>query len=148
MKQQRPRARKTKKRSSDEKQPKKSPRIAVGWGRAGSQHRPGLFIRNYLTQHSEGSCADVFHALHDNLKLINRERIEIGDRPIRGCTYNSFARYWHWYKLASLIEPVNRREASIYPFLEERVFYRLTEKGKAEEMAWQDPVRAAHPEFA
>ena len=36
---------------------------------------------------------------------------------------------------------------TIYDFLEKWVFYKLTDKGKAEEEAWQDPVRAAHPEF-
>jgi len=41
----------------------------------------------------------------------------------------------------------DKREPAIYDFLEERVFYRLTDKGKVEEEAWQDPVRAAHPEF-
>jgi len=29
----------------------------------------------------------------------------------------------------------------------ERVFYRLTDKGKTEVRAWKDPVRRAHPEF-
>jgi len=49
--------------------------------------------------------------------------------------------------LLGLVEPIDRREPAIYGFLEERQFYRLTERGKAEEKAWQDPVRAAHPEF-
>ena len=81
------------------------------------------------------------------MERINRERVEIGEMPIRGSTYNSFAKYWHWFKLLGLIEPVDRRESSIYSFLEERVFYRLTDKGKAEVEAWEDPVRTAHPEF-
>ena len=99
-------------------------------------------------QHPESSCADVFHALRENLEIINRERIEIGEKPIRGCTYNSFAKYWHWFKLAGLIEPTGRQEPAVYAFLEQRQFYRLTAKGQSEEAAWQDPVRAAHPEFA
>ena len=78
---------------------------------------------------------------------INRERLEIHEEPIRGGTYNSFAKYWHWFKLLGLIEPVDKREPAIYSFLEERQFYRLTAKGEAEEEAWQDPVRVAHPEF-
>jgi hypothetical protein len=45
------------------------------------------------------------------------------------------------------VEPIDRREPAIYDFLEERVFYRLTAKGKAEERAWEDPVRTVHPEF-
>ena len=98
-------------------------------------------------EHSEACAADVFYALRENLEGINRMRIETGEKPIRGCTYNSFAKYWHWFKLLGLIEPVDRREPAIYAFLEERQFYRLTDKGKAEEEGWQDPVRAAHPEF-
>ena len=95
----------------------------------------------------ETCCADVFYALKEDLRRINRERVEIGDKPIRGGSYNSFAKYWHWFKLLGLIEPVDRREPAIYDFLEERQFYHLTDKGKAEVEAWQDPVRAAHPEF-
>jgi len=124
------------------------PNIGVPWGRGASEHRPGLFARDYLMQHPESSCADVFHALRENLELINRERIEVGEKPIRGCTYNSFAKYWHWFKLLGLIEPVDRREPAMYAFLEDKQFYRLTAIGESEEVAWQDPVRAAHPEFA
>ena len=123
------------------------PNIAVPWGRGASEHRPGLFARDYLMQHPESSCADVFHALRENLKVINKERVEIGERPIRGGTYNSYAKYWHWFKLLGLIEPVDRRESAIYDFLEEKQFYQLTTKGASEEAAWLDPVRAAHPEF-
>ena len=74
-------------------------------------------------------------------------RVEIGDMPIRGCTYNSFAKYWHWFKLLGLIEPVARREPATYSFLKQRQFYRLTDKGKAEISSWEDPVRVVHPEF-
>lgn len=98
-------------------------------------------------QHSESSCADIFRALRENLEGINRMRVETGEKPIRGCTYNSFAKYWHWFKILGLIEPVGRAERSIYDFLEEKQFYRLTDNGQAEEEAWQDPVRAVHPEL-
>ena len=95
----------------------------------------------------EACAADVFYALRENLEGINRERIETGEKPIRGCTYNSFAKYWHWFKFLGLIEPADRTEPPIYDFLEERVFYRLTDKGKAEARAWEDPIVVAHPEF-
>lgn len=121
--------------------------MAVPWGRAASEHRPGIFTRDYLMRYPESSCADVFRALRENLEAINRERIDIGERPIRGCTYNSFAKYWHWFKLLGLIEPANRTESSIYDFLEEKVFFRLTDRGRGEVRAWEDPVRAAHPEL-
>lgn len=121
--------------------------MAVPWGRAASEHRPGLFAKDYLMQHPESSCADVFNALRENLRGINRLRVETGEKPIRGCTYNSFAKYWHWFKLLGLIEPTDRQEPAIYGFLERRQFYQLTAKGESEDQAWQDPVRAAHPEF-
>jgi len=98
-------------------------------------------------QHSEGSCADVFSALRENLERINRLRVESGEKPIRGCTYNSFAKYWHWFKLLGLIEPTGETKPAIYGFLKHRQFYRLTAKGESEEAAWLDPVRSAHPEF-
>ncbi len=123
------------------------PNMAVPWGRAASEHRPGIFAKDYLLQHPESSCADVFNALRENLRHINQLRVEIGERPIRGCTYNSFAKYWHWFKLLGLIETVGRREPAIYDFLQEKQYYRLTAKGKSEVEVWQDPLRAAHPEF-
>jgi len=49
--------------------------------------------------------------------------------------------------MMGLVEPTGRHEAAIYNFLEERHFYRLTDKGKAEVRAWEDPVVVAHPEF-
>lgn len=121
--------------------------VGVPWGRGASEHRPGLFIKRYLMEHGEACAADIFSALRENLERINMMRIGIGEKPIRGCTYNSFAKYWHWFKILGLIEPVGREESSIYGFLEEKQFFCLTDKGKAEEEAWQDPIRAAHPEF-
>lgn len=121
--------------------------MTVPWGRGASEHRPGIFSRDYLMQHQECSCADVFSALRENLQRINRLRSETGETPIRGCTYNSFAKYWHWFKLLGLIEPVDRREPAIYGFLEKKQFYKLTDRGISEEAAWLDPVRAVHPEF-
>lgn len=129
------------------REPPKPPQIGVAWGRAASEHRPGLFAKQYLAEHGEACAADVFYALRRNLEGINKERIEIGEKPIRGCTYNSFAKYWHWFKLLQLVEPVDRREVSVYDFLEKRVFYRLTDRGKVEVRAWEDPIAVAHPEF-
>lgn len=140
-------AKKTNGKPSEKNQQRNPPAIAVGWGRGASEYRPGMFTKQYLEGHGESSCADVFHALRENLERINRERTEIGEKPIRGCTYNSFAKYWHWFKLAGLIEPTGRQEPAAYDFLEKKRFYRLTTKGEAEEEAWRDPVRTAHPEF-
>ena len=142
-----PRIKKARKEPTGERKPRNPPKITIPWGRGASEHRPGVFIKAYLVGHGEACCADVFYGLRENLERINRERVEIGEKPIRGCTYNSFAKYWHWFKLLGLIEPVDRREASIYPFLEERVFYTLSDKGKAEARAWEDPITVVHPEF-
>jgi hypothetical protein len=138
---------KMRKISGNDKGRSKPPNMSVSWGRGASEYRPGLFTKQYFVERGEGCAADVFYALRENLEAINRERIEIGEKPIRGCTYNSFAKYWHWFKLLGLIEPANRTEPSIYDFLEEKVFYRLTDKGRGEVRAWEDPIRAAHPEF-
>ena len=122
-------------------------RMTIPWGRAASEHRPGLFTRQYLTEHGEVCAADIFYALRENLEHINKSRIEIGEKPIRGCTYNSFAKYFFWYIMMGLVEPTHRREPAIYDFLQERHFYRLTDKGKSEVRAWEDPIVVAHPEF-
>ena len=146
MKERRPRIRKAEKEPSKERK-RNPPQITGFWGRGASLYRPGLFTKKYFVKHGEACAADVFYALRENLEGINRERIETGEKPIRGCTYNSFAKYWHWFKLLRLIEPVDREEPAIYDFLEKRQFYRLTDTGRIEEAAWQDPVRRAHPEF-
>jgi hypothetical protein len=140
-------SKKAKKQPSREKRQSDPVRISVGWGRGASEYRPGVFSKHYLAQHGEGCCADIFFALKNELKRINQERVEIGDKPIRGCTYSSFSKYWFWFKQLELIETTDRQEPAVYPFLKQRQFYRLTTKGEAEEAAWQDPLRAAHPEF-
>jgi len=147
MKENRRRIKKAKKEPTGERKHGNPPQVTIPWGRGASEHRPGLFAKAYLLEHGETCAADIFHALRENLEAINKMRIEIGEKPIRGCTYNSFAKYWHWFKLLGLIEPVDRREAPIYDFLEERVFYHLTDKGKAEVRAWEDPIAVSHPEF-
>jgi hypothetical protein len=106
-----------------------------------------LFTKKYLEEHGEGCAADVFSTLREELKRVNKERVEIGEKPIRGCTYNSFAKYWHWFKILGLIESTGKTGAAIYDFLEKKRFFRLTDKGKIELKAWEDPIMAAHPEF-
>jgi len=147
MKQERPRIRKAKKEPTRERKPKNPPQISIPWGRAGSPYRPGIFTKKYFEKHGEACCADVYYALSEELERLNKGRIEIAEAPFKRPNYSSFARYFHWFLILGLIERTDRREAAIYDFLEKRVFYRLTDKGKVEEEAWQDPVRAAHPEF-
>jgi hypothetical protein len=147
MRESRPRIKKATKEPTRQRKPKNPPEITIPWGRGASEYRPGLFTKPYFEKHEEACCADVFAALREELKRVNKERGEIDEKPIRGCTYNSFAKYWHWFKLLGLIEPVNRTKPSIYDFLEQKVFYRLTDKGRGGVRAWEDPISVIHPEF-
>ena len=103
--------------------------------------------KQYLVKRGETCAADIYYALSREIERMNKERIETGEKPFRRPNYSSFAKYFHWFKLLGLIERTDRKEPAIYDFLEKRVFYRLTDKGQAEVRAWEDPVRAAHPEF-
>ena len=143
----RPRIRKSRKEPTRERKPRNPPQITIPWGRGASDYRPGLFTKKYFEKHDEACAADIYYALSQEIEHLNKERIEIGEPPFRRPNYSSFSRYFHWFLILGLIERTDRREPAIYDFLEKRVFYRLTDKGKAEVEAWQDPVRAAHPEF-
>jgi DNA-binding PadR family transcriptional regulator len=138
---------KARKKLSNDKGDRKPTKMSVPWGRSASEYRPGLFIKQYFVEHGETCAADIYRALSEEIERLNQERIEIVEKPFRRPNYSSFSRYFHWFKLLGLIEPVDRREPAIYDFLEQRVFYRLTDKGKTEVRAWEDPVRVAHPEF-
>ena len=123
------------------------PNISVSWGRGASDYRPGIFTKQYFSRYGESCCADIYYALSREIERLNTERIEIGEKPLRRPNYSSFSRYFHWFLILGLIERTDKREPAIYDFLQKRVFYRLTEKGKTEEGAWEDPVKTAHPEF-
>ncbi|GAH23958.1 unnamed protein product [marine sediment metagenome] len=107
-----------------------------------------MFTKKYFEKHGEACCADIYYGLSEEIQRLNKERIEIGEKPFERPNYSSFSRYFHWFLILGLIERTDRREPAIYDFLEKRVFYRLTGKGKSEVSPWKDPVRAAHPEFA
>ncbi len=147
MKQSRSRIRKAKKAPIGEGKPRNPPQITGFWGRGASEYRPGLFTKQYFVEHEEACCADIYRALSDEIERLNQERIEINERPFRRPNYSSFNRYMHWFLILGLIERIDRREPAIYDFLQKRVFYKLTEKGKAEVRAWEDPITAVHPEF-
>jgi len=150
MKQQRPkrpRIKKARREPTRERKPRNPPQITLPWGRGASLYRPGIFVKEYFVEHEEACAADIYYALSREIERLNKERIEVGEKPFRRPNYSSFAKYFHWFKLLGLVEPVDRREPAIYDFLEQREFYRLTDKGKAEVKAWEDPVRVAHPEF-
>jgi hypothetical protein len=147
MKENRRRIKKTRKEPTRKRQNKNPPQVSIPWGRGASAWRPGLLIKKHFEEHPETCCADAYYDLSQQIESLNKERIEIGEKPFRRPNYSSFAKYFHWFKLLGLVELIDRREPAIYDFLEERVFYRLTAKGKAEERAWEDPVRTVHPEL-
>ena len=138
---------KMRKISGNNKGRSKPPNISVSWGRGASEYRPGLFTKQYFVEHGEACAADIYYALSQDIERLNRERIEIGEKPLRRPNYSSFARYFHWFLILELIERTDRRELAIYHFLKKRVFYKLTAKGASEEAAWLDPTRTVHPEF-
>ncbi len=121
--------------------------LSVAWGRGASEYRPGLFTKQYFIKHGEACAADVYRALGEEIERLNKERMEIGEKPLRRPNYSNFSRYMHWFLILGLIERTDRREPAIYDFLQEKVFYILTEKGRAEVRAWEDPILVAHPEF-
>jgi hypothetical protein len=147
MKDQRPRIRKAKKAPTRERKLRNLPQITIPWGRAASLYRPGKFCKAYLLEHGEACAADIYYALSKEIERLNKERIEIGEAPFRRPNYSSFSRYFHWFLILGLIERTDKREPAIYDFLQKRVFYKLSGKGRVEVSGWQDPVRTAHPEF-
>ena len=147
MKENRPRIKKVKKGPNRERKLRNPPQITIPWGRGASEHRPGLFTKQYFEKHGETCAADIYYALSREIERLNEGRIEIGEKPFQRPNYSSFSRYFWWFVLLGLIEPVDRYEAAIYPFLRQRHFYRLTGKGKAEVKAWEDPISVRHPEF-
>lgn len=138
---------KTQKGTSNDRGRPGPPNMSAPWGRGASEYRPGLLTKGYLVEHGEACAADIYYALSQEIERLNKERIEIGERPLRRPNYSSFSRYFHWFLILGLIERTDKREPTIYDFLQKRAFYRLTEIGKAEAKAWEDPVRAVHPEF-
>ena len=142
----RPRIKKAK-APSKERKLRNPPQITIPWGRGASEYRPGLFTKQYFEKQGEACAADIYCALSEEIQRLNKERVEVGEKPFDRPNYSSFSRYFHWFLILGLIERTDRREPAIYDFLERRVFYRLTNKGKTEVRAWEDPVRAAHPEF-
>jgi len=138
---------KTQKSSGNDKGRSKPPNMSVPWGRGASEYRPGLFTKQYFEKHGEACAADIYYALSKEIERLNKERIEIGEAPFRRPNYSSFSRYFHWFLILGLIERTDKREPAIYDFLQKRVFYKLSGKGRVEVSGWQDPVRTAHPEF-
>jgi hypothetical protein len=123
------------------------PKITIPWGRSASEYRPGKFAKRYFIEHGEACASEIYYALSQEIKVLNEERIGIEEKPFRRPNYSSFSRYLHWFLILGLIERTDRREPAVYDFLQQKVFYTLTETGRAEVRAWEDPIAATHPEF-
>jgi len=147
MKEKRPRIRKVRKEPTRERKRKNPPQITGFWGRGASEYRPGIFTKRFFVEHDEACAADIYYALSEELERLNAARAEIEEAPFRRPNYSSFSRYFHWFLILGLIERTDKKEPAIYVFLQERVFYRMTAKGKAEVTAWEDPISVRHPEF-
>jgi len=144
MKEQRTRIRKARKEPARERKLRDPPKITIPWGSGASEYRPGLFTKQYLEKHGETCAADIYRGLTEEIERLNKERIEIGEKPLRRPNYSSFSRYFHCFLILGLIERTDKREPAIYDFLEKRVFYKLTDKGKAEVRAWEDRLLQEH----
>jgi len=137
----------TQKSPSNDRSRREPPNMSTPWGRGASEYRPGLFTKQYFVERGEGCAADVYYALSQEIRHLNAARVEISEAPFRRPNYSSFSRYFHWFLILGLIERTDRREPAIYDFLQKRVFYMLTDKGRAEVRAWEDPISVRHPEF-
>ena len=147
MKPQKPRVKKARKEPTQGQGTKNPVRVTTPWGRGASDYRPGLFTRQYFVEHGEACAADIYYALSEEIERLNKERIDIQEKPLKRPNYSSFSRYFHWFKLLGLVESTDRFEPAVYDFLQEKHYYRLTEKGKVEEAAWGNPIKIAHPEL-
>lgn len=147
MKQQRPGVKKAREEPTRERKRRYLPQVSIPWGRGGSSYRPGLFTKHYFEKHGEVCAADVYRSLSEEIERLNVERVQIEEKPIRRPNYSSFSRYFHWCLIMRLIRRTNKREPAAYDFLHNRVFYRLTSKGKSEVRAWEDLISVRHPEF-
>jgi len=147
MKEQRPRIKKSRKPTRERKVKNPPMQVTIPWGRGASEYRPGLFTKRYFEEHGEACAADIYYALSQEIERLNKERLEIGEPLFRRPNYSSFSRYFHWFLILGFIERTDRREPAIYDFLEKRVFYTLTDKGRAEVRGWEDPISVKHPEF-
>ena len=147
MNENRPRIKKTRKEPTRKRQNKNPPQITGFWGRGASEYRPGIFTKRFFVEHGETCAADIYRALAEEIERLNAARAEIEEAPFRRPNYSSFSRYFHWFLILGLIERTDKKEPAIYGFLQERVFYRMTDKGKAEVTAWEDPIGVRHPEF-
>ena len=103
----------------------------------------GIFIRDFLQQHSESYSSEIHKAYKESYRGLKTQK----KRTYRLCTYNSFMTYVSKLILTGLVKRTGKTEESDnlkaealdYP---ERVYIKLTIKGKrAPTFIWQHPLR-------
>jgi DNA-binding PadR family transcriptional regulator len=98
-----------------------------------------LFIRDYLLEHGEACPYDIVKALRGEKEKEEKRRV----------SYQNIRNYFYLLRKLGLIEPSGRVEPSSKPFLQPKIFYRLTKKGLStdpESLEWLDPHRALYRE--
>lgn len=128
--------------------------------------RPGRFIKSHLERHGEASVAQMHRAYTGRIRGENYERRQLGRRDLlRKPTYHSFYNYFRVLRMLGLVElvgemAVDPEEMSAWQRLgfAERLdgdwvvqegarqrLYQLTQKGRTEEEAWDNPWQALYP---
>ena len=118
--------------------------------------RTGLFIRQYLLDHTEESVAVMHRALKEQITMENQRRTR--SERLRGPTYSSFLKYIHNLARLGLVELSGHEEPAEFVATDKLVqirggsggkvvpsvrrFFRITAKGRSEVRAWQNPIKA------
>jgi len=123
--------------------------------------RPGQFIKTYLENHGSASVAELHYFYKGEIEEENIRRKQLGEKAFHVPVYHSFYGYFRNLITLELVERVGERTAKDFRGpIEEFAFvertdsrwkviqgarerlWQLTEKGKFEITAWNDPLRA------
>ena len=122
--------------------------------------RPGIFIKEYLSEHGQASIAEMHQAYSRRIKEENVLRKQLRKKTISSATYHSFYSYFRAIFSLGLVERIgDSAEGIAIPAAAEMGFaervggkwkvvkgarerlWRLTGHGHAEVTAWRDPWR-------
>lgn len=116
--------------------------------------RTGAFIKAHLEAYGPSSISDIHKALKDAIRMERRRR-----HRLRGPTYHSFYQYFRNLLKLGLVELVAEKPTELIANPEALAFlvredeewrlregaakrlYGLTDKGRLEIIAWDDPLR-------
>jgi hypothetical protein len=112
----------------------------------------GIWIRDKLLE--AGSNGITIADLHSARKSLGIGLIDEAT-VYKGGTYNSFARYFHWFKQLGYVESVRTepsttkgRDDKPEEEYRDRHYYRISAKGRRAPLEkWADPIWAVHPEW-